>query len=250
MRIQLGKTAKLQAPGSVTLGVDARRGWQEQILANVQHSSKYAFDQSSTATSLADEELVALQRLMAEGPKWQETPAPSEEVALPYMIDPMVEEYELAAHTPEEPVAPPDQVAQEYANGPFLVTEGYPTALFRSAEGHPQAPIHVPEEQLETSFCQDDKTVVPELCNRPAQIGRTTRGTIEYVIQEDGRKLTPEYNKCGILTGVDFGDGTKLTQSNSDGFWHMMSHEFLNSQPLRIKSVAFDKSGCLNINAD
>ena len=262
MRIQLGKSNHAaQAPASAGLGLDGRRGWQDQILANVQYSSKYAFNQASTASALAEEELMELQRLVAGGPKPQEAQVAPER-ALPFMIDPMADE--VATYMVEElPVAPvhaaeQNQAEEDYPSAPvaeecptplFRVANEHSTALFCGTEEHPVAPIQMQEERLDASFSQDGKTVMPELYNRPAQIGRTVRGTIEFVVQEDGRTLVPEYNMCGILTGVDFGDGTKLTQCNSDGSWHMMSHDSHNSQALPIKSVAFDKNGCLSIYA-
>lgn len=214
MRIQLGTTGKSQAQGSTGLGQDARSRYQEQLLANVQYSSKYAFNQPTSFNSLADDELVELQRLVAEGPKPNQTPALFEEQALPFAFNSIV----------EEPQAAVIQTVEE-------------TPLFIDA---------TPEEQPASLFRnQDSKKIVQELYNRPAQIGRTQRGTVEFVIQEDGRKLVPEYNRCGILTGIDFGEGTKLTQDAGDGTWCLNSAN--GRKPLSLKSVAFDKNGSLSI---
>lgn len=201
MRIQLGTTAKAQ--GSIGLGLDTRSRYQEQILANVQYSSVYSFNQPSNSTSMAEHELQELQRLVVEGPKTMEAPQAVEERQMPYVFLPMVEE---------------------------------PTPI-RQPEQQPAAPVSY----------YNFKPITEGLCNRPAQVGRTQRGTIEFVIQEDGRRLVPEYNKCGILTGVDLGDGTKLTQEASDGSWCMTSPN--NKQALPIKSVAFDRNGSLSISS-
>jgi hypothetical protein len=246
MRIQLGKTAKTQPQASTGLGLDTRGRYQEQLLANVQHSSKYAFDQSGSSTSLAEHELMELQRLVAGGPQSEaqqpEAPVEFEEQPLPFAFNPMFNPM------PEEQSAPPMQIEEEQPAPVFQLAEEQPASIIPMQEEQPLFVVATPEEEPTALFRNnDDNKLAQELYNQPAEIGRTQRGTIEFVIQEDGRKLVPEYNKCGILTGIDFGEGTKLTQDAGDGSWCLVSAN--NIQQLSIKSVAFDKDGTLSINS-
>jgi hypothetical protein len=196
MPIKLGSTGKPQASSSAGLGLDTRSRLNQQLLANVQESSRYAFDRCST--SMAEEELSELQQLVIAGPRVQETaPQLEEQLELP------PEYFEIS------------QV--EYANNP------------------------------EPVVCEEAKMVDAQLYNRPAQVSRTPRGTIEFVVQEDGRTLTPEYNKCGILTAIDFGEGTKLVQSDGDRGWRLSAPDVQFNQPISIRSVVFDRKGYLTI---
>ncbi len=78
-----------------------------------------------------------------------------------------------------------------------------------------------------------------------SDIYRTRRGTIELVIHKDGRMITPQYNNCGILTGVDLGNGSTLQRPAAGGFWRVLDAEGVEQPSIDIKAVTFDKHGTL-----
>lgn len=78
------------------------------------------------------------------------------------------------------------------------------------------------------------------------KVSRTTKGTIEFVIQEEGIRLTPQY-KGGQLIALILNDGTKLMQGHNDGPWSIVADHNDNKLALPIKSVSLDKEGHLTI---
>lgn len=79
-----------------------------------------------------------------------------------------------------------------------------------------------------------------------ARINRSSRGTIEFVINESGLKLLPLY-KGGVLTGLLLNDGTRLMPGSDDGPWSIVNECEANKSPLAIRSVSVDESGNLTI---
>jgi hypothetical protein len=78
-----------------------------------------------------------------------------------------------------------------------------------------------------------------------SEIYRTRRGTIELVIHKDGRMIAPQYNNCGILTGVDLGNGSTLQRPTAGGLWHVLDAQGVEQPSIDIKAVTFDKHGTL-----
>jgi hypothetical protein len=78
-----------------------------------------------------------------------------------------------------------------------------------------------------------------------SDIYRTRRGTIELVIHKDGRMIAPQYNNCGILVGVDLGNGSTLQRPTSGGLWHVLDSQGVEQPSIDIKAVTFDKHGTL-----
>ena len=55
-------------------------------------------------------------------------------------------------------------------------------------------------EQPKSIFLTLMLTSYRQTCGAPLE------GTIEMVVQPNGRKITPHYNKCGMLMRVELGD--------------------------------------------
>ncbi len=105
----------------------------------------------------------------------------------------------------------------------------------------------VKEPSVEPHPREPDRT---QLLQIPKEgLVRSRRGTIEMVVQRNGRILTPEYNNVGVLKSVSTSDGI-MFKMNSDGKgWSISdrSGKQINSSP--IVSVAFDKKGNLTYQA-
>jgi len=80
-------------------------------------------------------------------------------------------------------------------------------------------------------------------------ISRTPRGTIEFVLPQEGIKLMPQYNRCGTITGLTLADGTKLRQGRTEGPWTIVTKYKNDKLTLAIKSVTLDKNGTLTIRS-
>jgi hypothetical protein len=78
-----------------------------------------------------------------------------------------------------------------------------------------------------------------------AKTARTPRGTIEFVRLPGGRKITPLYNRCGIMTGVEFSDGVKIIKSDGEFPWLVLDADGQPVEELKIKYLTFDRLGNL-----
>lgn len=78
-----------------------------------------------------------------------------------------------------------------------------------------------------------------------ANVARTERGTIEMAIHAGGRQLVPQYNFCGMLTGVEMSDGLSFMLSEEKNTWQMIEQSG-KVMVSGIKSVSFDKQGNLS----
>jgi hypothetical protein len=81
--------------------------------------------------------------------------------------------------------------------------------------------------------------------SKQAIISHTERGTIEQIQHPTGNVITPKYNKCGIIVGLEFCDGTKVVRSEEPG-----SKEFIIFDPqgnavtdVQIVGLTLDKKG-------
>ncbi len=78
-----------------------------------------------------------------------------------------------------------------------------------------------------------------------ANVSRTERGTIEMAIHAGGRQLVPQYNFCGMLTGVEMSDGLSFVLSEEKNTWQLIEQTG-KVMVSGIKSVSFDKQGNLS----
>jgi hypothetical protein len=77
-------------------------------------------------------------------------------------------------------------------------------------------------------------------------INRTSRGTVEFVIQEGQLKLVPQY-RSGNVVALLLNNHTRFMLGQADGPWTLVSEYKEAKIALPIKSVSLDPSGKLTI---
>ncbi len=78
-----------------------------------------------------------------------------------------------------------------------------------------------------------------------SELFRSERGTIQMVVHENGRRIKPNYNKCGILVAVELGNGATLRRSSGSELWSIVGQDNQEIVPSEIKAVYFDRQGSL-----
>jgi hypothetical protein len=204
------------------MGVGGRKRLNEQLLANLekqQSNCRYGSNNQSSA-SQSESYLQELENLTCAAffpPKMNEEPTPELKI--------------------------PELKISELAIPEVAMAEA------------PIPEVNIQEaEEIEKPCSETAKALIENLnrepalaYNRPTEISRTERGTIEFVVQDDGRTLTPFYNKCGMITGLDLGDGTSLHKAAGSESWYAEDNATTAKADVPIKSVAFDKLGNLLI---
>lgn len=74
---------------------------------------------------------------------------------------------------------------------------------------------------------------------------KSSRGTVQLLVQRNGRTMKPRYNQCGVLIGVEMSDGWELVYMPKRNRWVIFNHDGTTPLPLKITSVSFDQKGNL-----
>ena len=117
-----------------------------------------------------------------------------------------------------------------------------PLPVSKRKEGLFDNVFDVIEKAAEEQVSQGEREVVP---GASGKVSRTERGTIEMAIHAGGRQLVPQYNFCGMLTGVEMSDGLSFRLSEEKNTWEMIEQSG-KVMVSGIQSVSFDKQGNLS----
>lgn len=81
-------------------------------------------------------------------------------------------------------------------------------------------------------------------------VARTQRGTIEFIMHPTGTAITPKYNRCGILMGIDFNDGSRFVRGNGETAWTALDEQG-RELLIQIVGVTLDRrGGVIYVTAD
>lgn len=111
-------------------------------------------------------------------------------------------------------------------------------------QGDEQAEEQVDEPTLEDAErIKDGKTAILRVPDEG--VIKSSRGTVQLLVQRSGRTMKPRYNQCGVLIGVEMSDGWELVYMPKRNRWVIFNHDGTTPLPLKITSVSFDQKGNL-----
>lgn len=148
----------------------------------------------------------------------------------------------------------PQQSAQEPINEPVEPSwdeqqnEEQVEEQVEEHEDHEEREDQLEEQVNEPTF--DDPERLKEgktgILRLPKEgVVKSSRGTVQLLVQKNGRTMKPRYNQCGLLIGVEMSDGWELVYMPKRNRWVIFNHDGTTPLPLKITSVSFDQKGNL-----
>jgi hypothetical protein len=106
---------------------------------------------------------------------------------------------------------------------------------------------HIGEEGTNESACAE--TVQPTESERNAKgsnVERSVRGTIAFICHRSGTSIKPQYNRCGILTALEFQDGSRFVRSSGPKPWMVLDADGEEQSQPKVASVSMGRRGTIS----